>query len=112
MFDEVGVEQSFEKLSNSRSESNRAIVGGVGAVTLLRNRLNKCMLPRRRISARNKNEAKKTTKNRRQSSSANSFRNLGGMPSGPEALSVFKEQSTQQTLQAEMMMEGIGLERG
>ena len=25
------------------------------------------------------------------SSSANSFRNLGGMPSGPEALSVFKE---------------------
>ena len=54
--------QSFENLSNSRSESYRAIVGGVGAVTLLRNRLNKCMLPRRRISARNKNEAKKTTK--------------------------------------------------
>ena len=51
MFDEVGVKQSFENLSNSRSESNRAIVGGVGAVTLLRNRLNKCMLPRRRISA-------------------------------------------------------------
>ena len=52
MFDEVGVKQSFENISNSRSESNRAIVGGVGAVTLLRNRLNKCMLPRRRISAR------------------------------------------------------------
>ena len=65
MFDEVGVKQSFENLSNSRSESNRAIVGGVGAVTLLRNRLNKCMLSRR-ISARNKNEAKKTTKDRRQ----------------------------------------------
>ena len=65
-FDEVGVEQSFENLGNSRSESNRAIVGGVGAVTLLRYRLNKCMLPRRRISAGNKNEAKKTTKNRRQ----------------------------------------------
>ena len=44
----------------------RAIVRGVGAVTLLRNRLNKCMLPRRRISARNKNEAKKMTKDRRQ----------------------------------------------
>ena len=66
MFDEVGVKQSFENLSKSRSESNRAIVGGVGAVTLLRNRLNKCMLPRRRISGRNKNEAKKTTTNRRQ----------------------------------------------
>ena len=63
MFDEVRVEQSFENLSNSRSESNREIVGGV---TLLRYRLNKCTLPRRRISAGNKNEAKKTTKNRRQ----------------------------------------------
>ena len=66
MFDEVGVKQSFENFSNSQSESNRAIVGGIGTVTLLRNRLNKCMLPRRRISARNKNEAKKTTKNRSQ----------------------------------------------
>ena len=52
----------FENLSNSRSESNRAIVGGVGVVTLFRNRLNKCMLPRRRITAGNKNEAKKTKK--------------------------------------------------
>ena len=66
MVDEEGVKQGFKNFSNSRSESNRAIVGGVGAVTLLRNRLNKCMLPRRRISAGNKNEAKKTTKNRRQ----------------------------------------------
>ena len=52
----------FENLNNNRSESNRAIVGEVGAVTLLRNRLNKCMLPRRRISAGNKNEAKKKKK--------------------------------------------------
>ena len=66
MFDEVGIKQSFENLGNSRSESNRAIVGGVRAVTLLRYRLNKCMLPRRRISTGNKDEAKKTTKNRRQ----------------------------------------------
>ena len=66
MFDEVGVKQSFEKLGNSRSESNGAIVGGVGVVTLLRYRLNKYMLPRKRISAGNKNEAKKTTKNRHQ----------------------------------------------
>ena len=44
MLDEVRVKQSFENLSNSRSERNRAIVGGVGAVTLLRNRLGKCML--------------------------------------------------------------------
>ena len=28
MFDEVGVQQSFENLGNSRSESNRAIVRG------------------------------------------------------------------------------------
>ena len=62
MFDEVGVKQSFVNLSNSRSESNRAIVGGVRAVTLLKNRLNKCMLPRRRINAGNKNEAKKDNK--------------------------------------------------
>ena len=89
MFDEVGVKQSFENLSNSRSESNRAIVGGDGAVTLLRNKLNNCMISRRRIGAGNKNEEKKTTKNRDHSSSANSFRNLGGMPPGPEALSVF-----------------------
>ena len=68
------------------------------------------MLPRRRISAGNKNEAKKTTTGA--SSSANSLRNLEGTASGPEALSVFQERSTQLTLQAEMMMEGIGLERG
>ena len=55
---------SFRNLSNNRSESNRAIVGGVGAVTRLRNRLKKCILPRRRIHAGNKNEAKKTIKNR------------------------------------------------
>ena len=66
MLDEVGVKQSFENLSNSRSESNRAIVGGVGAVTLLRNRLKKCMLPRRWRSAGNMNGVKKTTKNMHQ----------------------------------------------
>ena len=38
MFDEVGVKQSFENLSNSWSENNSAIVGGIGAVTLLRNK--------------------------------------------------------------------------
>ena len=45
-------------------------------------------------------------------SSANSFRNLGGMPSGPEALSFFKEQNIRRTSQAEITMEGIGLVRG
>ena len=113
----MGIKQSFENLGNSRSESNRAIVGGVGAVTLLRYRLNKCMLPRRRIIPRrristgNKDEAKKTTKNRRQFLSK-FLQESGGTPSGPEALSVFKERSTRRTLRAEMMMEGIGLERG
>ena len=53
-------------LATAKVRANRAIVGGVGAVTLLRYRLNKCMLPRRRISAGNKNEAKKMTKNRHQ----------------------------------------------
>ena len=103
MFDEVGIKQSFENLGNSRSESNRAIVGGVRAVTLLRYRLNKCMLPRRRISTGNKDEAKKTTKNRRQ------FLSKFLQESGGNA---FKERSTRRTLRAEMMMEGIGLERG
>ena len=87
MFDEVEVKQSFENLSNSRSKSSRAIVGGVGAVTLLRNRLNKCM---QEIRMRRKGWQRAGA-----SSSANSFRNLGGMPSGPEALPVFKERSTQ-----------------
>ena len=62
MFDKVGVRQSFVNLSNSESESNRVVVGGVGVITLLRNRLNKCMLPRRRINAGNKNEVKEITK--------------------------------------------------
>ena len=79
---EVGIKQSFENLGNSRSESNRAIVGGVRAVTLLGYRLNKCMLPRRRICTGNKNEAKRRQRTGA-SSSANSFRNLGGTPSGP-----------------------------
>ena len=68
-------------------------------------------LPRRRRSARNTNEGNKMTKNRRQFISK-FLQNLGGMPSGPQALSAFKEQSSRQTLRAEMMMEGIGLERG
>ena len=67
------------------------IVEGVGVVTHRRYRLDKCMLPRR-ISAGNKNEAKKTTK-RGASSSANFFRNLGGMPSGPEALSCIPDEN-------------------
>ena len=45
-------------------------------------------------------------------SSANFFRNLGGKPSGPGALSIFKERSTQQTLRAEIVTEGVGLVRG
>ena len=45
-------------------------------------------------------------------STANSLRNLGGIPSGPDALFVFREESTLQTLQVEMMVGVIGLERG
>ena len=40
------------------------IVGGVGAITLLRNRLKKCMLPRR-ISAGIKNEVKRKKINKK-----------------------------------------------
>ena len=40
------------------------IIGGAGTATLLRCRLDKCMLPRRTVSAGNKNEVKKMTKNR------------------------------------------------
>ena len=80
MFDEVRVKQSFENLRNSRSEINRVIVGEVGAVTLLRNRLNKCMFPRRRMSSGNKNEAKKMTKNRRQFISKFPQKSVGECP--------------------------------
>ena len=75
MLDERRVEQSFKNLRNSQSESNRAIVGRFGVVTLLRNRLNKCVLLRRRINAEIKNEANKTTRTGA-ISSTNSFRNL------------------------------------
>ena len=50
MFDEVRVKQSFKNLSSSQSESSEAIVGGVLVITFLKDRLNKCVLPRR-ISA-------------------------------------------------------------
>ena len=53
------LQQSFENFSNSQSESKRMIVGRIGVVILLRTMLNKCMLPRRRIDAGIKNEAKK-----------------------------------------------------
>ena len=46
------------------------------------------------------------------SSSANSLRNLAGMPSSPGALFILREQRTLQTLHVEMMSDGIGLERG
>ena len=63
MSDEVGVKQSFENLSNIQGDGNRksTVVRGVGAVTLLRNWLNKCVLPRRSISAGIKDKAKMTT---------------------------------------------------
>ena len=43
---------------------------------------------------------------------ANFLRNHTGMRSGPEALPIFRETSTLQTLRTEMIGEGIGLERG
>jgi len=45
-------------------------------------------------------------------STANSLRNLGGIPSGPEALFVLREDNNLQTLRVETKGEGIRLERG
>ena len=45
VFQNVEVEQSFEDLCNSRSYYNRVKVGRIRFVILLRNKLNKCMLP-------------------------------------------------------------------
>ena len=46
MVKKLRVKNRFESFCYSRRESNRTIVGGVRAVTLLRHRLNKRMLPR------------------------------------------------------------------
>ena len=56
----------LKTLATAEVRAKRMIVGRVGAVTFLRDRLNKRMFPRRRIFAVIKNEAKKTTKDRHQ----------------------------------------------
>ena len=61
MIKEVRVKYRFENFSYNRRESNWSVVG---AVTHLRNRLNKCVLPRKRIGSSFSYEAKKTTKHR------------------------------------------------
>ena len=45
-------------------------------------------------------------------STANSLRNLGGIPSGPDALFVFREESTLRTFLVEIIGGVMGLERG
>ena len=45
-------------------------------------------------------------------STANSLRNLGGIPSGPDALFVLRDDNTLRTLRVEMIGGLIGLERG
>ena len=66
MLKEVRVKNRFENFSYSRRKSNRSVVGGIRAVTLLRHRLYKCMLPGRRVGSSFEYEAKKTTKHRGQ----------------------------------------------
>jgi hypothetical protein len=66
MFKKMSIEKGFKDFSNSGGKSNRAIVGRIRTVTLLRYRLHKRMLPRSRICVGIKNEAKKTRKHRRQ----------------------------------------------
>ena len=51
MIKEVRIKNRFENFIYNGGDSNRSVLGGVGAVTLLRNRLNKCMLPRKRIGS-------------------------------------------------------------
>lgn len=60
----MGVKQSFENLSTSIRESNKAIVGGVVPVTPFMNKLNKYMIPRGMISAGIKKEVRYSTKYR------------------------------------------------
>ena len=45
-------------------------------------------------------------------STANSLRNLGGIPSGPDALFVLRDDNTLRTLRVEIIGGLIGLERG
>ena len=47
MIKEVRVKNRLKNFSYDGGESNRSVVGGVGAVTLLRNRQNKCVLQKR-----------------------------------------------------------------
>ena len=74
-FEMFGSELSKVSKTLATGVRDRAIVGGVGAVTLLRPE---------QVHASHEIRIQRTGA----SSSANSFRNLGGMPS-PEALSVF-----------------------
>ena len=82
-------------------------------VTFLWNRLNQGMLPRFRVGGGFENETKKTTKHWRQLN--RKFLKEpggGGIPSGPEALFVFRKESTLRTLRVEMIGEAMGFERG
>ena len=45
-------------------------------------------------------------------STANSLRNLRGIPSGPDALFVLRDDNTLRTSRVEIIREFIGLERG
>ena len=47
MMKEVRVKYRFENFRYRRSKGNRSVVGGIRAFTLLRNRMYKCVLPRR-----------------------------------------------------------------
>lgn len=66
MFHEMSIENRFENFRDSRSQSNRTIVGGIRVVTLLMNRLNKWVFPRSRIRFGFEDKAKETTKDRGQ----------------------------------------------
>ena len=111
VFEKMRITKKLEDFVDSKNKGYRTIVEGIRMVTFLRNRLNQGMLPRFRVGGSFEDEAKKTAKHCA-NSTANSLRNLGGIPSRPDALFVFREDSTLRTLRVEMMVGVIGLEMG
>ena len=124
MFDEVGVKQIFEHFSKSWNDTNRVIVGGVGAVTFLKNRVKKVHASKEKDKCRNYEWAKKAIKDRGQviiklpqKPGRNAIRAWGlvclqGTKYPANFTGRARPIDFSICLGAEIMMEGIGLLRG
>ena len=62
MLKNMVIENRFEDFSDSRSKSNRTIIGGIRAVTFLWSRMNQRVLSRSRVYTGFETEVKKMTK--------------------------------------------------